>query len=365
MRESPEDATEQQIGIHVFQRPPGYNSSQDSIVRSHARLLRKKLEEHFANEGVEEALVIEIPKGQYLPVFRPVEAPFVASPASEGSSVSAQPAPVPVQAIDSKRWRSGRKKLWLGSLGCLLFVAASAAFAWHSWQKQNTLLDTLWQPFVTGPPPLVVYSNALFVPDSDGGVKVVSSEDASEQNHDSTLLTGTGAVMAVRELTRLFDIHGASFILKRSRLVSWDDARATNLIFIGSRSQNLALRMLPGMNDFSLIDTDTISGYRNLHPKPGEPASYSRAHSGFDHDYAVIALLPGLQPGRWTLIFSGLSTLATEAAVEYGCRAQDVAALLRAASIRRGELHPFEALLETQIVGGVPLHARLVTVRSR
>ena len=38
IREAPEDATEQQIGIRVFGRPPGYNSSEDSIVRTHARL---------------------------------------------------------------------------------------------------------------------------------------------------------------------------------------------------------------------------------------------------------------------------------------------------------------------------------------
>ncbi len=65
----PEAATEQQIGIHVYDRPPGYNPNEDNIVRSQARLLRLKLEHHFANEGKDEAVVITIPKGRYLPVF--------------------------------------------------------------------------------------------------------------------------------------------------------------------------------------------------------------------------------------------------------------------------------------------------------
>ena len=43
IRNAPQDATEQQIGMRVFGRPPGYNSSEDSIVRTHARLLRQKL----------------------------------------------------------------------------------------------------------------------------------------------------------------------------------------------------------------------------------------------------------------------------------------------------------------------------------
>jgi hypothetical protein len=73
-----EAATEQQIGIHVYDRPPGYNPNEDNIVRSQARLLRMKLEHYFANEGKDEVLVITIPKGQYLPVFEPrVEEPVI------------------------------------------------------------------------------------------------------------------------------------------------------------------------------------------------------------------------------------------------------------------------------------------------
>src|SRR6202035_2110770 len=71
IRETPEGATEQQIGIQVFQRSPGFNSSEDSIVRSQARLLRLKLSAYFNAEGANEPLIIEIPKGHYLPVFLP------------------------------------------------------------------------------------------------------------------------------------------------------------------------------------------------------------------------------------------------------------------------------------------------------
>src|ERR1022692_2188853 len=77
----PEAATEQQVGICVYDRPPGYNPNEDNIVRSQARLLRMKLEHHFANEGKDEAIVITIPKGRYLPVFETRSEEPVASPA--------------------------------------------------------------------------------------------------------------------------------------------------------------------------------------------------------------------------------------------------------------------------------------------
>lgn len=84
----PEAATEQQIGIHVFGRPPGYTPNEDNIVRSQARLLRLKLEHHFSHEGKEEPVVITIPKGQYLPVFVRRE---MHPPVSSGAAAAAVP----------------------------------------------------------------------------------------------------------------------------------------------------------------------------------------------------------------------------------------------------------------------------------
>jgi hypothetical protein len=63
------EVTEQQIGVHVFGRPHGYRTSDDNIVRSYARQLRKRLSEYFASQGIESPLHIEIPLGGYLPLF--------------------------------------------------------------------------------------------------------------------------------------------------------------------------------------------------------------------------------------------------------------------------------------------------------
>lgn len=88
----PEATTEQQIGIHVFGKPPGYNPNEDNIVRSQARLLRLKLEHHFSNEGGDEPVIVKIPKGQYLPVFEarpPIAQPAPAPPPATPSPVDA------------------------------------------------------------------------------------------------------------------------------------------------------------------------------------------------------------------------------------------------------------------------------------
>src|ERR1700722_1956616 len=63
------DITEHQIGVQVFDRPPSYRTLEDNIVRNYARQLRKRLAEHFADQGNSEPLRIEIPLGGYVPVF--------------------------------------------------------------------------------------------------------------------------------------------------------------------------------------------------------------------------------------------------------------------------------------------------------
>jgi TolB-like protein/Flp pilus assembly protein TadD len=58
------------IGVEVFGRKPGFDPKQDSTVRSEAARLRSRLAEYYDDEGKGETLVIELPKGGYIPRFR-------------------------------------------------------------------------------------------------------------------------------------------------------------------------------------------------------------------------------------------------------------------------------------------------------
>src|SRR5262245_64532131 len=64
-----DEISEQRIDERVFERAPDYNPNEDNIVRSQARLLRRKLEAYFASEGEQEPVVLRIPKGGYTPEF--------------------------------------------------------------------------------------------------------------------------------------------------------------------------------------------------------------------------------------------------------------------------------------------------------
>ena len=110
-----EEATEQQIGIYVYGRRPGFNPNDDNIVRSQARVLRMKLEHHFINEGKDEPIVITIPKGQYLPAFE--------------TRVNEQQVPTqPIHVVPLKRHPQHLKQILFGATVMLILGIVLAGY---------------------------------------------------------------------------------------------------------------------------------------------------------------------------------------------------------------------------------------------
>jgi hypothetical protein len=365
IRNAPEEATEQQIGVNIFGRPPGYNSSEDSIVRSHARLLRQKLTAYFESEGSAEEVVVEIPKGHYLPVFRP------RLPAQQeiDHSLAAGAATLPGHSIAEATPAPLHRGRWVVVGIALPLFLLIGAVVWHPWTKPaqaQSPVEAFWRPFLTGSPSLVIYSNALFVGNSTDGLRYARPGTVAPPDGKGYVdtYTGVGELASVHTLTQLFDQYHSSFVLKRSLLVTWDEAQLRNLIFIGSPAENPSLRVLPPTTDFTMIAGPGFSGIVNHHPLSGEPALFSRPESPLTHDYAILALLPGVTPGHRTLIFSGLTTFGTQAALDYVCQPAGASTLLKKVRDANGQVRPFEAVLETDIGGGVPLRTRLITIRT-
>ncbi len=61
------------IAVEVFGRSPNFDSRLDPVVRTEAVRLRARLRDYYIKEGRADALVIELPKGGYVPHFREVQ----------------------------------------------------------------------------------------------------------------------------------------------------------------------------------------------------------------------------------------------------------------------------------------------------
>jgi hypothetical protein len=230
-----------------------------------------------------------------------------------------------------------------------------------------------WNRFVDGPQePLVIFSNGNFVGRPETGMRYFNpASDARSFILDH--YTGVGEVLAIHQLDKVSFMLNRPLRVKRGALFTLDDAKNNDLIFVGSPSENLTLLDIPGTREFIFKRLD--SGPRkgdlavlNVHPQPGEPENFlaTPANQPTVEDYAVIALLPGLDPSRSILILAGNSTFGTQAAVEYVCREDSIKELLRRLNVSKAaDLKPFEALLRVKIAHGVPVVEELVALRSR
>ena len=365
---------EYQIATEVLGRPLGFDPQSDSTVRVQAGRLRVKLAEYYAHEGPDDPIVVEVPKGSYALTFhlrtpRPGTQPLTTLILE------------PPRQQEAARFTRG----WVIAVAAFSVVLAASLSTTAILLSQRARTQTFtvqpapaayqifWNRFLVGAQqPWVIFSNGSFVGRPETGMRYFNpSSDTRAFILDH--YTGVGEVLAIHELDHVFALLNRPIRVKRGALFSLDDAKNNDLIFVGSPSENLSLLDIPGTQEFVFRRLD--SGPRkgdlavlNVHPLPGEPAVFlaTPANQPTTEDYAVVSLLPGLDPSRSILILAGNSTFGTQAAVEYVCREDSVKELLQRLKVTKpSELKPFEALLHVKIAHGVPVMTDLVSVRNR
>jgi len=104
------------IGVEVFGRKPDYNPKHDPVVRTEARRLRARLTDYYNNGGKSDVLIVELPKGGYMPVFREAVAQSRALP----------------EQIPSAQRKSSMVRIVAAS-ACL----TAALAVWGSWRLEH------------------------------------------------------------------------------------------------------------------------------------------------------------------------------------------------------------------------------------
>jgi hypothetical protein len=234
----------------------------------------------------------------------------------------------------------------------------------------SALLD-FWSPFLGDhDDSFVIYSNAAFVGDPVTGMHYYdSTRDSRDQV--SQYYTGVGEVMGVLELDRLFRGFGRQFHVKRGGIFTLDDALNNNLIFLGSPVEDPPQNKIPTTSQFVFrrLQRENSPWWAiiDLHPQAGDTGTYRstlQPARQVGTDFAIIALVTGLNPARRILILEGISTFGTQAAVDYVCNEASMRDLLGQLHTKSGGVPPpFEALLQIEVVNNVPLKTRLIVLR--
>ncbi|MFZ0747654.1 MAG: hypothetical protein WAM85_24835 [Terracidiphilus sp.] len=413
---SGEALKEYTIGVEAMSRPLDFDPKVDPIVRVQIHRLRQKLKEYYDAEGLHDRLVIEIPKGQYLPIFEwtgRIEALTGEKSVSAGDAVLSNDQLVQNAAdpVDREVRRSNKTVsravlilvavviaaftagLWIGDkwvpLGATNKMSATGAKSDSA--KSSDPVIAFWSKYIgNDPTPVIAYPDAEFFLDNyndlfrfkrgptDYRGAPVDSHLAEQFASNPALISragqlyyensyvGFGELKAVGLLSNLFGQMGYKPIVKPSRELTVDDLTQHNVIMLGSSSQNIAVAHFSNPGDFSFKDFDTrLEQWRgvivNAHPRLDEAPIYHTERDPntqvLKADYSLITIQPGIVPGRYIADFGGLDTTGSEGAVLYATSRSGVDELTRAIQFQEnaGDMRPFpvfQALLKVRLEKG-------------
>jgi hypothetical protein len=374
--------TEQKIGQAVLGKPADYSPLQDSSVRVHARQLRLRLHEYFDVFGQSETLVVEIPKGGYVPVFRDArvggiaaEKPSQAGPIRRSSLVALLP--------------------WVLSG----FLVVASLLLWHRLNsaRNGAALQAQAEP----PWPLSQVFDAqhrthIVVADVNFGMlRIIARKPGSLEEYlkpdfpqsfipprlsrnearimnyiSDSLLTSYADVAVLTSLLNLGSAHRDRIFVRSARDLRLRDLDEGNYVFLGSPGSNPWVLLFE--NRLNFRETEGVVGegrkaFLNKNPLPGEQRIYEglRWTGTAGEDIADIALLPSEEHKGSVLILQGLQQEGTEAAGRFLAdpdKRRELREALGLSAEPKGKVW-FEALIRTRAVAGAPNSESIVAVR--
>jgi|GEM_PF-1468932 len=111
---------EYSLGVEVFGRGADFDPRLDPIVRVEASRLRNRLHKYYETEGRGSQLIIDLPRGGYVPAIRELS---VEQPATAAAASTA--APLERSAAPAERWR---RYAWTAGMASVILCAAAAVW---------------------------------------------------------------------------------------------------------------------------------------------------------------------------------------------------------------------------------------------
>jgi hypothetical protein len=400
-----ENVREHLIGTRVFGRHLDYNLNEDNIVRVEARELRKRLASYFADEGRNEPVVIEIPKGGYVPVFKQREPPI-----AEAVEIKVEaPTVLPEPKGRTTHWRI---PFVAGALAIL--TAAVIWLAVANWQLRQRphyltgtrsnfsaedfsfyveLLGTLGSTpnrqtllVLSNPKVVLYYGSASNQPISSlpghtipAPRELKSSFDDALNNLDRDLpfkflhstredYTGMGEAISAFHVGRLMQFLQRPVRLTQGRFLSWDHVQKGDLILLGGPQINDWTYQNAARSNFNFDGTGAIE---NLNPLPNEqkrylPHSNTGATAGAAvTDYGLIKMVTSPYAFNMLLLAGGTSA-GTAGVGEFFASPERMKVMynrIRASAPGKPFPSDWEILIQINVRDGIPVETSALACR--
>jgi hypothetical protein len=353
---------ERTIGIEAFGREPSYDVNLDPVVRTTAAEVRKRLIQYYYNPEHAGELIIEMPIGSYVPMFRD---PVVPTPATAAvafaDSASSFQTPIAVAgprvSVDEPAARANRRR-WVSS-GVALVLALLAGFGVGRirFSGEPSNLERFWQPITS----------------SSGRITYCLGEpiDATDQAR-LNLSQGMGlnggldvsdVVTLARSIGPLVPRHDAFRVVSASQ-TPFAQLRESPFVLIGAFDNVWTMRITQDL-PFGFESDDRVR--KVVDRKSAQPRYWTLQwqvpYTKLAKDYAIVARIHDNVTGQPVIVLAGILGEGTEAASEVVSNPVYLDAMLKKAPNNWAKLN-LEAVIETNVIEGHPGPPNVLAVET-
>lgn len=363
---------ERSIGVEVFGRSPSYDANSDPVVRITAGEVRKRLTQYYYDPAHRGEMIIELPTGSYVPLFREAERLPEPEPPPTPAAIEmeAEPAPAFPGSI-------GRRFRWVLAAGFVILLAGLAGTAGllvglrsHPDPPPPSDVDRFWAPVTSSVNPTTF---CLGEPAKNIDVGSINSLDASPSNpkpeplyfrlHYSGNLALADVITLTRTVAALASQHKAFRVVPASE-ASFGQLREGPFVLIGAFDNIWTLRVTQKLRfGFESKDGVALLVDRNSPKKTTWATAWDLPYQKLSRDYAIVARIHDQTTGQPVIIAAGISEEGTEAAGEILYNPEYLGSLLAKAP-RHWEEKNMEAVIETQVIEGHPGPPNILAVET-
>jgi hypothetical protein len=356
-----EPLKERTIGAKLFQRPVGYATGDDPVVRVQAGEVRRRLEQYHHAALSQSPVRIELPVGSYAPEFRwAPTAPFPEEPEPDESAPVIQIVPVPVVAGGEVarhrlRWLAPGLRWLAPAIGLVLLLAlAVLATGIYRTSGRRSALSEFWSPVqaTSGPVLICLAKPRVYRPSPELYQKHAKSpgEFTTEWQRltqspplepDTKLNWGdmveytdygvaAGDVYAALRLTAALTRMGKESGVRIGTNYSFADLRNSPAVVVGAFNNRWTMQVTSNLH-FAFIEENGKQMIREHGPSGRTWSARFGSHGETIEDFGVVTRLLNSKTGNFVVATAGLLADGTQAAAEFVSSPQYLEDALRTA----------------------------------
>jgi hypothetical protein len=391
---------ERTIGVDLFQRPAGYATGDDPVVRVQAGEVRRRLDQYYQAAPNNSAVRIELHVGSYTPEFR-----WVPPATGQGQLPPLQPAPelqetpltiehgqestqVASPPLAETKRASGKHKqfLWILSAVSLVILAGLALIGSTIYRARapQSVLQKFWSPALSSTEPVLIclakpsvyrpsvklYQRHSKTPEKFLGHFARLSQRPDLQPDDKLMWNdmveypdyglAVGDVYTAIRLSALFGQIGKKNQVRIGDNYSFEDLRNSPAVVIGAFNNRWTMQMTSNLH-FAFVDEGDQSLIREEGPSGRRWYSKTDSNGKALEDYAVVTRLLNSATGQFVLIVAGIKSYGTQAAGEFVSSPEYLQKALQKAP-PDWEGRNVQIVLETPVTDGLPGPLQVVAI---